>query len=597
MEQPEARTEHDARIIAHYENVTEELYLGDHNPDHIHFGYWEQGAINHACIEIDRECELPDALHRTMEKALAPADLGDKDLVVDAGCGVGGTARYLANTYGCHVHGLDYTPALIATAREKTNELPEGLKARIEYHLADVTRPWPIGAQTVDTAVSIESGLYYQRRTAFIEEVVRALRPGGRLVLVDWMRTEPMTVDAYIEHITPICHAWHAWSLESLTSYSDKLKAAGLVIVEAEDFAAHALPNAHMLLRDAERYDAHGWTHYAQWCRVLAEAWLARRFTLGRLLAIKPEQTRVVQALPTAQAQGTQPRPSEAPTPTLPELCWSVRRHGVLVAESDPNEPDTQRTLDALQAVASRPGDTFVVSSLEWSEPVRREEWTTLLQSTNQGTIGVAFTTEHGSEIIAPERTIAWNETLPQALQRFLEKGLGGRYLELRTAKSETKLVRTGEPTLEAELYRGTSLVPLEPEQRENRALTIATGIACGSRTTSMPRGASRTCGTRPKRTRTTPRTTPYGASSGASPSGGSPCTRATKPSTTRTGETSRTCSIPISNRSGTAWRSSRNSTPPTWGLRPWPASRSSPGTKTTRTIKRSPCCCEPSPP
>ena len=211
---------------------------------------------------------------------------------------------------------------------------------------------------------------------------------------------------------------------------------------------------------------------------MLAEAWLARRFTLGRLLAIKPEQTRVVQALPTAQAQGTQPRPSEAPTPTLPELCWSVRRHGVLVAESDPNEPDTQRTLDALQAVASRPGDTFVVSSLEWSEPVRREEWTTLLQSTNQGTIGVAFTTEHGSEIIAPERTIAWNETLPQALQRFLKKGLGGRYLELRTAKSETKLVRTGEPTLEAELYRGTSLVPLEPEQRENRALTIATGIA-----------------------------------------------------------------------------------------------------------------------
>ena len=162
----------------------------------------------------------------------------------------------------------------------------------------------------------------------------------------------------------------------------------------------------------------------------------------------------------------------------LPELCWSVRREGRTIAESDPEDPDLTRTLAALQRVEAAPGDTYVVSTLEWSEPLPREEWTNLLASEARGTIGVSFTTEHSSEVITPERTIAWNETLPTALHRFLEKGLGGRFLEIRTAKSKTKLVRTGEPTLEAELYRGSSLVPLEPAKGENRALTIATGIA-----------------------------------------------------------------------------------------------------------------------
>ena len=139
---------------------------------------------------------------------------------------------------------------------------------------------------------------------------------------------------------------------------------------------------------------------------------------------------------------------------------------------------DLTRTLAALQRVEAAPGDTYVVSTLEWSEPLPREEWTNLLASEARGTIGVSFTTEHSSEVITPERTIAWNETLPTALHQFLEKGLGGRFLEIRTAKSNTKLVRTGEPTLEAELYRGSSLVPLEPANGENRVITIATGIA-----------------------------------------------------------------------------------------------------------------------
>ena len=163
---------------------------------------------------------------------------------------------------------------------------------------------------------------------------------------------------------------------------------------------------------------------------------------------------------------------------TLPALCWSVRRQGVLVAESDPNEPDTQRTLDALQAVASRPGDIFVVSELNWCDPLPRDTWLEHLGPEHQGTIALAFVTEHRCSVVTPDHTIATNESYPEALHRYLEQGIGARSFEIRFAETKTKLVRTGDPALETEIHRGTNLVPLEPDPGENRALTIATGIA-----------------------------------------------------------------------------------------------------------------------
>ena len=120
MEPRTVPLDHDRRVFAHYKTVTEDFCLAAQHHEDIHFGYWPSHEVDRACTELDRERELPDALRCTMEKARAPADLGDKDLAVDAGCGVGGTTRFLANTYGCHVHGLDYTPALALPSTHKS---------------------------------------------------------------------------------------------------------------------------------------------------------------------------------------------------------------------------------------------------------------------------------------------------------------------------------------------------------------------------------------------------------------------------------------------------------------------------------------------
>ena len=162
----------------------------------------------------------------------------------------------------------------------------------------------------------------------------------------------------------------------------------------------------------------------------------------------------------------------------LPRLVWSLRRHGRTVAQSAPTATDPEATLAALRATPARQGDVYIVSSLEWSDPLPRDTWSKHLDRENQGLIALAFLTEDETTVITPERSIAWNEAPHEALQHFLERGMGARSFDLRIANCSTKIVRTGQPAIEADLHRGTTPVPLAPEPGENRALTIATGIA-----------------------------------------------------------------------------------------------------------------------
>ena len=57
--------------------------------------------------------------------------------VLDAGCGVGGSSRYLAHTYGCQVEAIDLTPQYVEAA-VRLNELC-GLDKKIDVRQGGVT--------------------------------------------------------------------------------------------------------------------------------------------------------------------------------------------------------------------------------------------------------------------------------------------------------------------------------------------------------------------------------------------------------------------------------------------------------------------------
>ena len=116
------------------------------------------------------------AWDRIFDLALTGRDPLD---ALDAGCGTGFLTFELA-ARGHRVTGVDFAPAMLAEAQRKAAEL--GVSVRFEK--ADAEK-LPFPSHSFDLAISRHVLWTLPHPEAAIDEWIRVLRPGGRLVVVD----------------------------------------------------------------------------------------------------------------------------------------------------------------------------------------------------------------------------------------------------------------------------------------------------------------------------------------------------------------------------------------------------------------------------
>ncbi len=102
--------------------------------------------------------------------------------VLDAGSGLGGPSRFLAETFGCHITGVDLTPAYVAVATLLAERA--GLSGKVSYHVGSITElPFEDGgfdvvwSQHVVMNIADRAGLYRELR--------RVLKTGGTFAFYD----------------------------------------------------------------------------------------------------------------------------------------------------------------------------------------------------------------------------------------------------------------------------------------------------------------------------------------------------------------------------------------------------------------------------
>lgn len=110
------------------------------------------------------------------------AGVGAGDRVLDAGSGVGGTARFLAHQVGCRVDAIDLTAEYCVAARW-LNGLT-GLDDKIEVHEGSVL-DLPFKDGSFDVVFSQHVQMNIPDKAALYAEAFRVLAPGGRLALWD----------------------------------------------------------------------------------------------------------------------------------------------------------------------------------------------------------------------------------------------------------------------------------------------------------------------------------------------------------------------------------------------------------------------------
>jgi ubiquinone/menaquinone biosynthesis C-methylase UbiE len=115
---------------------------------------------------------------------LSLLDIAVGEHILDVGCGSGAVTREIARRVGSRgrVIGLDPSPELLAVARELAQEA--GLRDRMEFREGDALRlPFPDRSLDVVLCVTVLS--HVPSGEAAIPELVRVLRPGGRLGVFD----------------------------------------------------------------------------------------------------------------------------------------------------------------------------------------------------------------------------------------------------------------------------------------------------------------------------------------------------------------------------------------------------------------------------
>jgi SAM-dependent methyltransferase len=175
------------------------------------------------------------------QRMLESLDLTEDDALLDLGCGVGSSSRYVAKRYGCRVIGVDRDPSMVAEARKRT----PGKATRVRFELMDGCE-MTFDSDLFDRVI-MQSVVCFNDKLPLLEEAVRVLRPGGRIGLneVTWMRP-PTEKVAKVTRAT-VCETFRGALLRD--EWVELLRRAGCDQVHDQSFGFEPVA-AYQLLRE-----------------------------------------------------------------------------------------------------------------------------------------------------------------------------------------------------------------------------------------------------------------------------------------------------------------------------------------------------------
>ncbi len=143
----------------------------------------ERGQVNRSAAEVYEEFFVPALFQEWAPRVAAAADIRPGHKVLDVACGTGVLAREAARRAGPagEVVGLDRNQGMLAVARRQAPEIAwrEGLAEALPYGMGEF-----------DAVVSQFGLMFLDDRKRALEEMLRVLRPGGRLAVAVWDRLE-----------------------------------------------------------------------------------------------------------------------------------------------------------------------------------------------------------------------------------------------------------------------------------------------------------------------------------------------------------------------------------------------------------------------
>ncbi len=141
---------------------------------------WEKGDFT----------QIAETMRESGETLVASLGITNDLKVLDLGCGDGTTAIPEAKL-GAHVLGVDIASNLVEAGNVRAKK--EGL-TNCTFQEGDATDLHELNDQTFDLVVSIFGAMFAPKPFDVAREMVRVTRPGGRIVMGNWIPGDPTLV-------------------------------------------------------------------------------------------------------------------------------------------------------------------------------------------------------------------------------------------------------------------------------------------------------------------------------------------------------------------------------------------------------------------
>ena len=199
-----------------------------------------QGLRGDAMLTMHKALEIPaDARQEytsktaalfVVDRALRAAGLPQNPRVLDAGCGYGGTIFRWYGLAGGEYDGRTLSKVQWRIANKEAER--RGLRHCCRFQLASYDQPL---SSTYDAIVSIESLIHSPDLAHTLGNLVPAIRPGGKLVLVE---------DTAVSHVDGgdardrLEHYWRLASIPTRERYQELFSDLGLQVEHEDDLSS-----------------------------------------------------------------------------------------------------------------------------------------------------------------------------------------------------------------------------------------------------------------------------------------------------------------------------------------------------------------------
>jgi len=185
-----------------------------------------------------------------IEAMLDWGKVSDANQVLDAGCGVGGSARYLAKKFDANALGFTLSPVQAENANRYNQQA--GLSDQVNIEVRDMMTLTEVN-QKFDLIWSMESAEHIAEKARLFDLFYQHLQPDGTLLMATWCHRHPDPALTQTEKnlLDKVCQLYHLPPMVSINNLATMATNAGFKNIRTANWSDAVSPFWKTVIRSA----------------------------------------------------------------------------------------------------------------------------------------------------------------------------------------------------------------------------------------------------------------------------------------------------------------------------------------------------------